>query len=820
MASPDAQPVKLSLLGDESEALSAPSTPAQLEGSPSRSSAQKSRRDSEVTLEDLREEVSGAPSSVRHAMRVVSATGHSDTVSVQKTTFKDYCRDMAQKRDEGIRTILAHDDVPNTSQVERHVRGMLDGSAYEGLGSSLSEGQLPISGHKVLEDIHALDDVYIYLQDAIIPLFIPREANASANTQFRSLRYNNLIGGVRIQQVRRKRVLCSDVYPDLWPQNEQNTNPVVAGFWCFPSKEISTECFGPGRDIDGFCPQTHREQRRLKITKASSARAAKKKMGSIAREAFEASGSEAVYTIVLEQHRGQESALRRIEQLHDNSWLDEQTAWIGIWVTLLNPDLGVFTNTLAHIFVAPSGEMVALTAAWTFLAAPYQNKAIIIADVTFALLWLLFVALFMVRFKSRKMSVKETLADFGMIFDGMLSLGGVAIILAWIYYVLWLNDVFRNVSQVALSREGLNVLSNTNGTALDSLDANTDYTEKVDAMHVELLRFCEYLEKCRLGYAWYAILLTPCFLPAFKVQPRLLVLARTIQLAFKISSTSSSSSSPCFLHISGMFAFGHFVPEFEEPSVAMEKCWQLLLGDFSFDELSEESQVFAILWFSAFVATLVFVMLNMLLAIIFDRYAEARSEATAIKQPTIFEQLWRLPAWLRSDATNPKLYQEILKALSKFEKAEISKQDLQSVAPWISPELAHEMLSACRGLEMHELEKSLSITDATKLIVIIKTSVRDIAKDLNVLLLRWRKKEWTQNRGKAAAKRIGAVWDASMPQPPVRLDKAKRERLQKCRMCVARLEGFLDRAIRYSVQKQAESDSMLDFVETKVHSRL
>merc|ERR1719265_3069940 len=64
--------------------------------------------------------------------------------------------------------LLVHERVPDVSQLEREFRGMLEGTSFEGYESIPGH---PVAGHKVLEDIDTVADIYTYLKEAIVPLF-------------------------------------------------------------------------------------------------------------------------------------------------------------------------------------------------------------------------------------------------------------------------------------------------------------------------------------------------------------------------------------------------------------------------------------------------------------------------------------------------------------------------------------------------------------------------------------------------------------------------------------------------------------------------
>jgi len=158
--------------------------------------------------------------------------------------------------------VLFHEDITNVSQVERNFRNMLEGTSFDGTipnipGNGAAAGAF-VSGHKTMEDIDVIVDIYTYLYDAVMPLFIPGiDPNDPAPVKDlnRVLRYNQLIGGVQLQQIKREKVQCTEAYPNLGPKSpETDKNPLLVGFSCYPHNQHTSSCFGTETWREGWCP--------------------------------------------------------------------------------------------------------------------------------------------------------------------------------------------------------------------------------------------------------------------------------------------------------------------------------------------------------------------------------------------------------------------------------------------------------------------------------------------------------------------------------------------------------------------------------------
>ena len=80
-------------------------------------------------------------------------------------------------------------------------------------------------------------------------------------------------------------------------------------------------------------------------------------------------------------------AVERTRVLEENSWLDEQTAWVGVSFVVVNPDLGSFTTLSANLLLPPSGEIIPSLSATTFAMEPYRHPSVMAIDIFWLCLW-------------------------------------------------------------------------------------------------------------------------------------------------------------------------------------------------------------------------------------------------------------------------------------------------------------------------------------------------------------------------------------------------------------------------------------------------
>merc|ERR1719162_2642997 len=68
--------------------------------------------------------------------------------------------------------VYMHEDIPNVSQVERNVRSLMEGTSFEGI-SVHGYPDITVSGHKSMQDIDTITDIWTFLREASVPWFIP-----------------------------------------------------------------------------------------------------------------------------------------------------------------------------------------------------------------------------------------------------------------------------------------------------------------------------------------------------------------------------------------------------------------------------------------------------------------------------------------------------------------------------------------------------------------------------------------------------------------------------------------------------------------------
>merc|ERR1719247_2567035 len=121
------------------------------------------------------------------------------------------------------------------------------------------------------------------------------------------------------------------------------------------------------------------------------------------------------------------------------------------------------------------------------------------------------------------------------------------------------------------------------------------------------------------------------FFKAFRANPRLAIATNTLSGAaidivhFGVVFTVIFFSFALIGHIS----FGHLHPGFRSPYFMTLTCWDILMGDFDTMALVSVDNKMGPLWTFGFMSIVLLILLNMLLAIIFDQYGVEKGKQGA-----------------------------------------------------------------------------------------------------------------------------------------------------------------------------------------------
>ncbi|CAK0892018.1 unnamed protein product [Prorocentrum cordatum] len=211
--------------------------------------------------------------------------------------------------------------------------------------------------------------------------------------------------------------------------------------------------------------------------------------------------------------------------------------------------------------------------------------------------------------------------------------------------------------------------------------------------------------------AFYPFVVVSRFLKVFSYQPRLALVTSTLGQA----STDIIHFGVVFMvvfavyTVSGMMLFGQELANFAGLDRATNSVFQILLGEFDYDEMVQVGRLDTVLWFVSFMLLVVNIMLNMLLAIILDRYTEVKG-GLGDQCETLWSQAFELYSrWRRVRTGKDMRLSQILDMLDPdvSEREQEESQEIQRLSNLDQRAPDHyEVLGISRGDSEEAVKKA------------------------------------------------------------------------------------------------------------------
>jgi len=563
----------------------------------------------------------------------------------------------------------------------------------------------------------------------VLPLFI-NPLTAPREDLHRALRYNMVIGGVVVQQVRRKAITCSQEYPNLGPfKDGGKINPLLMNFSCYPWTSESTACFGPkakqqdadGKARIGWCPDKAvfaDRSRRLDFIPDGGGTGGSSKGAGVP-------DSSTLFSIPMFEYEGIAKTIAKVNELEAEGWIDFNTAWVGVQILVLNPDLAIFVHVTMSVYMTPSGAMLPKVDAQSFQPEPYQFMTVLVFDILYMLcvLWLTFGVMTEVWRHSKEEKCSSYLKNPWNVLDVLSVIASYFVILLWVI----LYEKMEVIKSAAM-----------NTRAAEPLPGQTSetYPQAVADLHEELRNANEFLVYWRIVLCWYSILIALKFLESFANQPRLAVVTKTITRAGSDLFHFGIVMGTVFMSyvVAGMFLFGRRMHDFSSEPVSINTCFLIMLGDFDWEELGWEHPLTAAIWFWSYMVVMMMLMLNMLMAIIMDVYTEVKSEADDFAP--VWTQLYDVAkdmynVWKGRMVSNG----EMLQVLNEMPEDEVDEQILMRRAgPGLSQDQASALIEQTKVALDSKLNNGVTMSDAMRMIGWVKIAVQKIGWKLEEIL--------------------------------------------------------------------------------------
>eukprot|EP00931_Biecheleriopsis_adriatica_P021084 TRINITY_DN13896_c0_g1_i1.p1 TRINITY_DN13896_c0_g1~~TRINITY_DN13896_c0_g1_i1.p1 ORF type:complete len:969 (+),score=169.77 TRINITY_DN13896_c0_g1_i1:45-2951(+) len=322
-----------------------------------------------------------------------------------------------------------------------------------------------------------------------------------------------------------------------------------------------------------------------------------------------------IETVYLKSALSQTEIRQQLRALEESVWISPRTSSVRATFTTYNPHVDGFTATYVQFEINRAGHIFKLIHSCTFFLNPYFNLWCWVADVV----WVLLVfKMFVEEFHDFVRSVRKHggfmigLKDYiGLdnFVDWLNIFMSVFIIIQWVIFLQQVEDL-----KAFLEKGSVTVP----GTFADDT-IREQYYHHVDDMVL-------FYESRTFALAAYPFMVIFRLFKAFSAQPRLALVTNTLVAAAVDLFHFGFVFLTVFLlfTVSGIVLFGHSMQEFAEFFIAADTCFHILLGDFDWEEMRKAGRMPAGVWFWMYMWMVEIVMFNMLLAIVTDIYTEVR----------------------------------------------------------------------------------------------------------------------------------------------------------------------------------------------------
>lgn len=565
-------------------------------------------------------------------------------------------------------------------------------------------------GHKDMEDVHSISDVWSWLRVGLCPLLfrhfqswselsknaakwptttIPDEARRVY------LKYNRLVGGLEITQLRGEVKACPN----------QKVSDIFS-LECIPPEEV-------------YELNLHLEPEPVDIQ----------------MEKFKV--DQYLTKFFLAGSNPQEVDMR-LRQLELSSWITNATVKMSAHFMSYNAHFDTLTLTSAMFLFSRSGRLWKEIVHSTFVMHQYRDTGQVVWDALFAtmLLYLVFnesKEIWLVVKGSKGRTFKQNMMKYWDVWNliDWISIGAGALLIGLF--------IVHNMNLQALKKELENV-ANVERNMSSNLFEERLFEAEMTSMYGMFRSAQHFSEILRSLACAFPLVLVMRLFKSFNAQPRLALVTNTMVRASNDLLHFGLVFLATFVSFSMMAnaLFAHEIPKFRTFGRSFTTCFEVLMGEFDWaSDMKAAGRTLSYIWFISFQILMALIMVNMLLAIVIDTYTDVKSklhdDSSLQKQLC---QIWK--DWMRIRAGEILSYKMIYSSMKEGMTHQNSKDsikspehdntlmqidDVLSIVPEIKIEQAsHIMIGAVRWYR-HQHESPMGLADAMRAIGVIQVQV-------------------------------------------------------------------------------------------------
>ncbi|KAG6615424.1 Polycystic kidney disease 2 1 protein [Phytophthora cinnamomi] len=330
---------------------------------------------------------------------------------------------------------------------------------------------------------------------------------------------------------------------------------------------------------------------------------------------------------------------------NEGSWLDFSTEELLITIVTYNGELQGYAVTEMQLSFSEGGSVETSSSTTPALSNPYSASISFAADIVVLVFFLLAVGMQLRKiYRNRRLGLRKVICGNVWVFiEHASTLVVIGFYFVWYSIVLLMfQKNFRN-NLASLVVEGKDW--DPDAEAPVRLYAVIDMLKSVTKLTVAL----------RLIATLAVFLLSLRILKRFRFHPRLSILTRTVANALHQFGAFFVIFIVIFVTfaVSGTILFGDRVEDFSSLQTAMETCVNMLFGNFDYSTIQGLYPPVCMFYYWGYMIVVSLVLLNMMLAIVLDAYAEVSSESYKTSNNlSLFRivdiMLWDLLRWLEN----------------------------------------------------------------------------------------------------------------------------------------------------------------------------
>eukprot|EP00927_Polykrikos_kofoidii_P070983 TRINITY_DN67334_c0_g1_i1.p1 TRINITY_DN67334_c0_g1~~TRINITY_DN67334_c0_g1_i1.p1 ORF type:complete len:823 (-),score=97.25 TRINITY_DN67334_c0_g1_i1:463-2931(-) len=339
-------------------------------------------------------------------------------------------------------------------------------------------------------------------------------------------------------------------------------------------------------------------------------------------------------------------ALQTIAGLYLAGWIDDATVSVQLHVALFNGEVGAYVHVLLEFSFQRGGLVERKLHVRPLFAVTFPHIGYIILDIVWALLMLVVFLMALQNMADAKRSgvINRCCGDFWLVVDWLGTTVGFGLV---IFLALFGTRLDR------LSERLVNVPNNP-PERVDDLPINATLAERsaaVDSLrgyhgHIAgVIGDLDWLARVnmlhRLSMFWYVTIVCIRFFRAFAGQPRLLTIGRTVGRAASDVMHLGIVLLVVFANfvVGGCILFGSELVAWSSFTYAMRSTFAVVFGNGDFTEMYDIMPIAATTWLFTFVLSVVFVLHNMMIAIIIDFHIEVQHECGGHEGVSLIAQM-------------------------------------------------------------------------------------------------------------------------------------------------------------------------------------